>query len=216
MIRQARPELLPYRLDRDKRVAPGLYVLCFPRSRRSSIATRRRVPTFSEYRPQNTSTVCSAKPQCKFPHPLSHFQISWHDHSSFKTTTTPPPQHHHCPTTLGPASNEVSNHERVTTVHCERESPLMNEQFFFFVVGQLNLFSTYPPLKITRPPSHRKTCRTSSSLASAPRSCIAPARSKSAKAQAPFCSGRAWRGRSSARSSDGFAAEKSGASGRRA
>lgn len=144
-------------------------------------------------------------------------RISWHDHNSFKTATTSPPQHHHHrPRTLAPASSEVSHHERVTTVHCERESPLMNEQFFFFLSANSISFHIFAPQKKARPPSHRKTCRTSSSLASAPRSCIAPARSKSAKAQAPFCSGRAWRGRSSARSSDGFAAEKSGASGRRA
>lgn len=84
-------------------------------------------------------------------------QISWHDHNSFKTTTTSPPQHHHHhrPRTLAPASNEVSHHERVTTVHCERESPLMNEQFFFFLVGQLNLFPHLRPSKeskTTKPP----------------------------------------------------------------
>lgn len=160
------------------------------------------------------SVQCQASMQVSSP-PFA-LRISWHDHNSFETTTTSPPQHHPRPRTLAPASSEVSHRERVTNVHCERESPLINEQFFFFVVGQLNLFSTSPPLKTTRPPSHRKTCRTSSSLASAPGSSIAPAKSKSAKAQAPFCNGRAWRGRSSARSSDGAAAEKSGASGRRA
>lgn len=157
--------------------------------------------------------VPSLNASCLTPFRTSNFLASPQLSQDNNNTTTP--QHHHRPRTLGPASNEVSHRERVTNVHCEREfSPLINEQFFF--VGHLNLFSTSPPLKITRPPSHRKTCRTSSSLASAPRSCIAPARSKSAKAQAPFCNGRAWRGRSSARSSDGFAAEKSGASGRRA
>lgn len=141
-------------------------------------------------------------------------RISWHHHNALKTTTTSPPQHHHRPRTLAPARNEASIHERVITVHCEWEFVLINEQFF--CRPPQSLFHIFAPQTKTRPPSHRKTCRTTSSLASAPRSCIAPARSKSAKAQAPFCSGRAWRGRSSARSSDGFAAEKSGASGRRA
>lgn len=149
------------------------------------------------------------------PFRTSNFLASPQLSQDNNNTTTP--QHHPRPRTLAPASSEVSHRERVTNVHCERESPLMNEQFFFFFSRPpQSLFNIFAPQKKTRPPSHRKTCRTSSSLASAPRSCIAPARSKSAKAQAPFCSGRAWRGRSSARSSDGFAAEKSGASGRRA
>lgn len=110
------------------------------------------MPTFSEYRPQNTSTVCSAKPQWRLPHPLSHFQISWHDHNSSKTTTTPPPQHHPRPRTLSPASSEASHRERGTNVHCERESPLINEQFFLSATSSLFHISAPQNNKTTKPP----------------------------------------------------------------
>lgn len=92
-----------------------------------------------------------ASPPFALPNFLASPQLSQDNNN----TTTP--QHHHRPRTLAPASNEASNHERVTTVHCERESPLINEQFFFFVVGQLNLFSTSPPLK--RKQDHQATAR---------------------------------------------------------
>lgn len=84
---------------------------------------------------------------------LSNFLASPQLSQDNNNTTTP--QHHHRPRTLAPASNEASNHERVTTVHRERESPLINEQLFFFVVGQLNLFPHLRPSKenkTTKPP----------------------------------------------------------------
>lgn len=81
-------------------------------------------------------------------------RISWHDHNSFETTTTSPPQHHPRPRTLAPASSEVSHRERVTTVHCERESPLMNEQFFFFLSATSISFHISAPQnnKTIKPP----------------------------------------------------------------
>lgn len=79
-------------------------------------------------------------------------RISWHHHNSLKTTTTPPPQHHPRPRTLAPASNEVSHHERVTTVHCERESPLINEQFFLLATSISFHISAPQNNKTTKPP----------------------------------------------------------------
>lgn len=88
------------------------------------------------------------------PFALSNFLARLQLSQDNNNTTTP--QHHHRPRTLAPAGSEVSHRERVTTVHCERESPLMNEQFFFFFVGQLNLFPHLRPCskenKTTKPP----------------------------------------------------------------
>lgn len=65
-------------------------------------------------------------------------------------TTTP--QHHHRPRTLASAGKEASNHERVTTVHCERESPLINEQFFLSPPQSLFHISAPQNNKTTKPP----------------------------------------------------------------
>lgn len=83
------------------------------------------------------------------PFALPNFLASPQRSQDNNNTTTP--QHHHRPRTLAPASNEASNHERVTTVLCERESPLINNSFFLSATS-----ISFPHL---RPSNENKTTK---------------------------------------------------------